>query len=210
MQPRTLKRVNKKSSNFKAAKKAAFFMEKIHKTKRYKAIGLVILTLIVILSGCYTPEKATKQADKALSKYPDKIAPKFREVFPCEVMKIDTVHDWQNSTVYVDCPPQPEKQTDTLYIPSKPIRVPATVKVERITITKTIKDSAEIFALKDTIADLKNKVFTYKTKYENCEKLRAEESERYKSPLYLLLALILSVLANFFQLRKSKASAKTK
>jgi hypothetical protein len=169
--------------------------------------GLAILTLIAFLTGCYTPEKATRQADKALDKYPEKIAPKFREAFPCEVMKIDTVHDWQNSTVYVECPPQ-VSLVDTFYLEGEPIKVPATVRVKRVTITKTVKDSAEIFALKDTIETLKRDILAYKYNFKNCERLRAEEGVRYKNPLYLLIALIFSVLANLLQLRKSKTDKK--
>jgi len=188
-------------------------MRNLYKHKNYEAIRWVSFLVMVFLWGCYTPEKATdkktqkavKKAERLLNKYPDVMASKFREVFPCEVTKVDTFYDWQNSTVYVECPTQPVKtETDTLYVPSEPIRVPCPTKIERITITKTVKDSAESKALRDTIESLKINLFTYKHNYENCERLRGEEKAKYENPLYLLIALIFSVLANLLQLRKRK------
>ena len=185
-------------------------MRNLHKSKHYEGIRWATLALMVVLFGCYTPEKAIKQTDKALASYPEKIAPKFREAFPCTLEKIDTVYDWQNSTAWVDCPPQtPLVVTDTFYNTSEKVKgTPVPIKIERITITKSIKDSADIYPLKDTIARLKASLVNCKNDLASIERESASEKKKHENPLYLLLALIFSVVANFFQLRKSKAKAK--
>jgi hypothetical protein len=183
-------------------------MRNLYKCKHYEGIRWASLALMVVLFGCYTPEKAIKQTDKALANYPEKIAPKIREAFPCTLEKIDTVHDWQNSTVWIDCPPQtPLVVTDTFYKTSLK-STPVPIKIERITVTKVIKDSAEIYALKDTIAALKVSLVNCKNGLANIERESASVQKKYENPLYLLVALIFSVVAYFFQLRKSKAKAK--
>jgi hypothetical protein len=177
-------------------------------SKYYKGIGWASLALMVVLFGCYTPEKAIKQTSKALASYPEKIAPKFREAFPCTLEKTDTVYDWQNSTAWVECPPQtPLVAIDTFYNTSpKGAYVP--IKIERVIIRKVIRDSAEIYALKDTIAGLKNSLVNCENGIAAIARESANLKTQYKNPLYLLIALIFSVVANFFQLRKSKAKAK--
>jgi hypothetical protein len=187
-------------------------MRNFYKHKYYNLVAsITCIAFMVVYLGCQVPEKTTtkktekamRKAEKLLNKYPEVFADKYREVFPCETVKTDTVYDWQNSTVYVECPPRVDS-TDTVYVKAEPIRVPCPTKIERITITKTVRDSAEVFALRDTIESLKVNLYTYKHNYENCERLRGEEKAKYESPLYLLLALILSVVGNLLQLRKRK------
>lgn len=84
----------------KDKKKKIDFMKNI-------TIAFLNLTVFMVLAGCYTPEKALQQADKAMNKYPDKVLPLFRGQFPCITTAIETKSDsaafkaWQDSVQQV-------------------------------------------------------------------------------------------------------------
>jgi hypothetical protein len=100
----------------------------------------------VLLLGCYSPRKAEKQLDKA-AKYPDKVAVVCHNMFPVQV-KTDTVENTEYDFIEIEGQDRyitvDNFKTDTVvkYVTRK-IEVPAKV----ITITNTVKDSAEIYKL---------------------------------------------------------------
>lgn len=49
------------------------------------------LVAFLLLGGCYSQYKATKQVNKALARYPQVVAKIALDSFPCDVIRIDTV-----------------------------------------------------------------------------------------------------------------------
>ena len=107
------------------------------------------LVLLLLLAGCYTEKKAVKQADKALKEYPKAINEQFRKEFPCVITSSDTII--QQEISYRDTVIEiPVTKLDTVWrndtaffnnVIIRKIRVPREV----VTITKSIKDSAEVW-----------------------------------------------------------------
>lgn len=156
-----------------------------------------------LLCGCYTEKKAQKQVDKAVKHQPEIAAETLRKAFPCitkvdTVVKIDTGYDF----IEIQCPdtPQPVVKVDTViidrktkekvYLTGKIVRVGA--PKETITITKLVKDSAEIFLLNKQIKDLTDGKLIDNQKIKN----------RNKWILWLLVALIISVLFNVIKFNR--------
>lgn len=107
------------------------------------------LLALLLLAGCYTEKKAVKQADKAMKEYPKAINDKFRKEFPCVTSRVDTVVEsfvsYRDTIIEI---PITKSDTITMHDTSyfnniilRKIRLPREV----VTITKSIKDSAEIW-----------------------------------------------------------------
>jgi hypothetical protein len=159
---------------------------------------LSIIFLSIILFSCYSEKKATKQINKAIDKKPVLSAELFRKKFPCEsidtVVRIDTAWDY----VEFECPDKPAQiKTDTLFIQKNVIKkqilqgksVVVAGKTEYKTITIKVKDSAEIFILNNTINEFSIKEQKLNSKIEN----------RNKFILWLLIALIISILLHLIR-----------
>lgn len=54
---------------------------------------IIITAIITALSSCYTADKATQQASKAIDKYPKNVLPLFRGKFPCITTAVTTTID---------------------------------------------------------------------------------------------------------------------
>jgi Ca2+/H+ antiporter len=120
-------------------------------TKLLLAYVLFLLLIIVSHSGCYSSKKASKQMDKAISKYPVLAAEKTRDRFPCTDGKIDTVVTTNYELLEVECPGDTTLILDTvtnevirtIIKPGKTVYKESPVK----TITRTVKveDSAKVY-----------------------------------------------------------------
>jgi hypothetical protein len=126
-------------------------------------VYILFLVCIILLASCqkYPVSQAVKDLNKAYLNYPDTTASKTRGWFPCTTTKVDTVVTSKDSIVYVDCPDLPEiitmpGSTDTI-IKEKFIKVPFTLPVKYVTVTKTIEDSAKIKLMARDISE-KDKV----------------------------------------------------
>jgi len=64
------------------------------------------LIAVLLLGGCYSQFKATKDVNKALANYPQIVAKIAQDSFPCDVIRIDTNISVSNydTTLLVDCP----------------------------------------------------------------------------------------------------------
>lgn len=51
-----------------------------------------IFIVIIFISGCYTPKKAERSANKIAISYPEILAKKARDLFPCVTSKGDTLY----------------------------------------------------------------------------------------------------------------------
>lgn len=156
-----------------------------------------------LICGCYTEKKAQKQVDKAIKQKPKIAAETLRKAFPCitkidTVVKVDTGYDF----IEIQCPDQIEPVTkiDTIvinkvtknkvYLPGKIVKVGA--QKETITITKLVRDSAEIYLLNKQIKDLTDGRIVDHQKIKN----------RNKWILWLLVALVISLLFNFIKFNR--------
>ena len=105
------------------------------------------LVLLLLLAGCYTQKKAVKQAEKAMKEDPKAINEQFRKEFPCVNTAADTVHDITYRDTIIEVPVtivDSIVKYDTAFFNNviiRKIRLPREV----VTITKSIKDSAEVW-----------------------------------------------------------------
>jgi hypothetical protein len=177
-----------------------------------KNIIILFATATTLLISCYTPNKATKQATKAIDKFPANVLPIFRGKFPCITLDVDTVYNWYDTTIFVDCSgiilPYTKdslswnKKNDTI----KQISiVKKIISLPQITITKIIEDSSKIKEIK---LELERTQFMEKICNENLldyqDKVKLLEGRLQKRKvwiLWLIIALLSSVIINLIQKR---------
>ncbi len=123
--------------------------------KTFSRICLVVMWVFfaaVMLSGCYTADKATKQVNKADSKYPEVVAKLARDKYPCtEILKGDTAIIFKDTTIFIDCPDTIKGNDyevikfDTINkVVTKTIRVPVRVQLPSQIVTRWYEDSAKL------------------------------------------------------------------
>lgn len=149
--------------------------------------------ILVILLGC----NPTKQAQKLIDKHPQKVLPVFRSAFPCTTEKIDTIYNWHDTTIFVDCVPE----IDTFYKQSilSRFKTKKVISIRTSTIIKEVEDSAKIRALQLELRDattLKNQYF------DNWEASKSRSNALLTLVLSLLILLLLSVFLNYIQYKK--------
>jgi len=107
------------------------------------------LAFLLLLAGCYTQKKAVKQADKALREHPQVVGERFRKEFPCVTGRVDTVVEYESimrDTIIeiIDTKIDTIENSDTVIL-FKTIEKKITLPGKTVTITKSIKDSAEVW-----------------------------------------------------------------
>ena len=122
-----------------------------------KLITSTLITLLLIISGCYTAKKADKAIDKAQRNYPEVVAKKARSLYPCTTTKQDTAYIQHDTIIEIPCPEVPiivdtlllrDTFRDTLVLSNtNRIKVPVRVQIPTRTITKYVEDSAKIYVL---------------------------------------------------------------
>jgi len=165
----------------------------------------MISALILALAGCYTAEKAERKMAKAYRKQPKAVADFTRGKFPCiigkdTILRVDTTYDFieilcpdnpiDGDTIYVDVAGPVQYLAGPIkYMPGKTqyVKTPTITK----TVTKYVKDSAEIYLLSQNIKDCQ------------AEQIKAENQA--KNRLYwvwwLFVALTVSLIFNFAKYR---------
>ncbi len=112
------------------------------------------LLIIILLSGCYTQQKAVRSVHRAIINYPDTTQRILRNWRPCITTAADTVTrvDSIVDIISVQCPDEVRTITDTITGETKTVRYPVFVKAEalrinhRTTYTIRIKDMADVKA----------------------------------------------------------------
>lgn len=160
----------------------------------------LILLASILMIGCYTEKKAQNQISKAVKKQPKIAAESLRKSFPCitksdTIRQIDTGYDF----IEIQCPDQVPAVTkidtivinkvtkDKVYLPGKIVKVGA--QKETITITKIVKDSAEIFLAQQQAKECS----------ENVNRLQSKIEKRNTWIISFLIALLISLLFNVLQ-----------
>lgn len=157
------------------------------------------LLICTLLFSCYTPKKAEKELNKAITNYPELSAKITRDAFPCTDLKSDTLVMWQDSVIFVDCPDYSYPKRDTIIkvniltnTVTKKVKVPVTIPAKTLYITKTVEDSAKI-------------LLAQAAKDKTVEALREMEdkNDTKKSVIWwLIILLLLSLGFNYLQAKK--------
>jgi hypothetical protein len=158
----------------------------------------LLMILTVLISSCYTSNKANKDLNKAYENYPETVATFARDKFPCKETTIDSIIKTEYDFIEIKCPDTSSQVIDTLYLtkPIKPksyiiykdkfVAIPSTTKI----ITKYIKDSSCEILLNKSVMDAK---------------LSKEKCDRKGDYInWLLIAFCLSFIANILFITTKK------
>lgn len=100
------------------------------------------LVAFLLLGGCYSQFKATKQVGKALASYPQIVAKIALDSFPCDMIRIDTVI-YERDTI-VESYPIETTLVDTFVITKKLyVKLP----YKTVYITKVVESTAKLTIL---------------------------------------------------------------
>ena len=101
------------------------------------------LVAFLLLGGCYSQFKATKQVNKALASYPQIVAKIALDSFPCDVIRVDTIISVKDSIV--ECAPIENfttlSQIDTIIV-TKKVFVKLPIKTNYI--TRIVESTAKL------------------------------------------------------------------
>ena len=172
-----------------------------------KLITSTILTLLLIISGCYTAKKADKAIDKAQRNYPEVVAKKARSLYPCTTVRIDTAYVQHDTIIEIPCPEVPIVVDtlllrDTLVLSNtKRVKVPVRVQVPTRTITKYVEDSAKIYVLNSELKTCDDKVKRLELQLQDVTESRSKWRKWCLTTwvvcaLYLLVTFALPKLLN--------------
>jgi hypothetical protein len=161
------------------------------------------IVLLLLLWGC----NPAKKINRLLDKHPDIALPLFRDAYPCTTSKIDTIYNWHDTTLFIDCPPIVYK-TDTIAIGGNLSleRVRKVISIRTSTIIKEVEDSAKIKTLiikLDSIASAE-----YRANFAAANYKKFLDKSEYRSRTYLiaflilLIAFLISLFVNYIQSRK--------
>lgn len=145
-----------------------------------------LLIAVLLLGGCYSQFKATKQVGKALAHYPQIVAKIALDSFPCDVIRIDTLISIRDSII--ECLPVENFNTkvDTLKLTKKVfIKLP----YKTVYITKVVESTAKLTIINAHLDSVKNAICELqKSKNELTGKVA-----RKNKVIYWLIALIVGI-----------------
>ena len=159
------------------------------------------LVPIIFLLSCNAAKKAERDANKLLKNHPEVVLPIFRGAFPCTTLKVDTIYNWHDTTLWVECPNATvdtlEKVTkETIY---SPVKVKKVISLQTMKLTEYIEDSAKIKALTIQITSLQ----TALSKSEaEAIKFKLRSRTYLVAFLILLIAFLISIFVNYIQAKK--------
>jgi hypothetical protein len=156
------------------------------------------LILLLILISC----NPSRKLDKLCHKYPQICANYCKDNLPCVTTKIDTVTRVEYDFIEIQCPGVENVKRDTIRVTNtKTIKGPAVLVTQQQynTITKTIKDSAAIRSCELEVIRL-NKECDYWI--EDNRKLSNKVVAKNRWIMWLIIALLLSIMCNIIQLKK--------
>jgi len=116
-----------------------------------------LLVAVLLLGGCYTQFKATKQVDKALAHYPQIVAKIALDSFPCNVIRIDTNIVVSDTIVEYQ---SIENYTSVLHFDTVLITKKVYVKLpyKTIYITKVVESTAKLVIQKASLDSSNNAI----------------------------------------------------
>ena len=169
-----------------------------------KISSLIALISVMILMSCHSTKKAENQVKSAMKHHPEVLAKFCHDTFPCTISKIDTVTNVEYDFVEIQCPGYEDYHIDTVWLNNNKTQIidgPTVVARQNKTntITKLVKDSAairscelEVIALNEKCKDLTS---------QNV-KLQNKVTAKNRWIMWLIIALLCSILCNVIQLKK--------
>jgi hypothetical protein len=162
------------------------------------------LIILILFASCYTPNKAIKDARKALDKHPAWVLSIFRNQFPCIVTGADTIYQVHDTIIEIPCPTEVvhESKIDTIkgiIVQTKIVKVPVRVQLPGRVITKYIEDSSK---LKELALQLYRYEQDILAKDKRIEKLENKIERRNKLIWWLIAAFLISLALNLIRLLK--------
>jgi len=159
-----------------------------------------LIPVLILLISC----NPSRKLDKLNAKHPELLAKFCKDTFPCVTSKIDTVTKVEYDFVELQCPGYEPGNIDTIWLThnkNKFVTGPTIVATEyKInTITKTIKDSAEIRSCELELISCNNKCNDL---LEQNRKLQNKITAKNRWIMWLIIALLCSILCNVLQLKK--------
>lgn len=159
---------------------------------------LKYLLLLFILVGC----NQSRKLDKLCQKNPQICANYCEDNLPCLTTKIDTITKVEYDFIEIQCPGVENVKKDTIRLTNtKIIKGPAVVVTEQKTntIVKMIKDSASIRLCELEVIALNEKC---KELTSQNVKLQNKVTAKNRWLMWLIIALLLSIMCNIIQLKK--------
>jgi len=150
---------------------------------------LLLLSVCFLLCSCYTQQKATKQIDKANQKYPELIAKKCKELFPCKTVSI------KSDSIKYKTILRTIKSIDTTYLMDTLFRLD-TVLIEK-NCTKVLYKYRDILkevpAVHDTIIQIDSSGLFVLT-YQRDSALLDKNKFQTKYKIFLQISILLFLL----------------
>jgi hypothetical protein len=161
----------------------------------------LILLLIAVTTWSCNP---SKKLDNLNKKHPELLANFCKDTFPCLTSKIDTVTTIEYDFIEVQCPGYELATKDTIWLTKNKtniIKGPAVVVTEQKnnTIIKMVKDNAAIRSCELEVISLNEKC---KELSSQNVKLQNKVTTKNRWIMWLIIALLCSILCNVIQLKK--------
>ena len=158
----------------------------------------------VLMMGMILSCNPSKKLDKINEKHPELLAKFCKDSFPCIISKVDTITSFDTVYSAIKINENEELPKDTIWlVKNKPTLINRPViigqKYAVKTIVKVVKDSAELTSVRfDLIKcnEESNKLIT-----EN-SKLHSKVTTKNRWIMWLIIALLCSILCNVLQLKK--------
>jgi len=159
-----------------------------------------LIPVLILLISC----NPSRKLDKLNAKHPELLAKFCMDTFPCVTSKIDTVTKIEYDFIELQCPGYEPGNIDTIWLTHNktqfvtgPTIVATEYKIN--TITKTIKDSAAAKSCELEIIKLSEKC---KELTSQNVKLQNKVTAKNRWIMWLIIALLLSIMCNIIQFKK--------
>ena len=161
------------------------------------------LVAILLLGGCYSQYKATKQVSKALANYPQIVARIALDSFPCDVIRIDTIITVRDSIV--ECLPIENfttlSQIDTIY-GTKTVFVRLPIKTSYI--TRIVESTAKLTSINVQLDSVNNVIRELQKSNDELSKKIANKNKAIWWFIALVVGLLLPYVIHIFKLLNIK------
>jgi len=161
---------------------------------------LIPVLMTVMILSC----NPSKKLDKLNEKHPELLAKFCKDSFPCVTSKVDTITSFDTVYTAIKINEYEEIPKDTIWlVKNKPTLINRPViiasKYPVKTIVKVIKDSAELTSIRFDLIKCNEEGNKYIT--EN-RKLQNKVTAKNRWIMWLIIALLCSILCNVLQLKK--------
>lgn len=163
------------------------------------------IVLLALLVGCNTPRMAEKKIHSAYKHHPEVVAKFLNDSLPCVTTNVDTIVSTELEYITIKCPDfdYDSALLDTIWLThskTQLIEGSSVIAYEKkyVTIEKSIKDSAEVMKYK---LQLKSCVDQLSKSKDDNQKLTKKVDAKNKWLMWLVIALLISIIVNLIQLK---------